>query len=154
MPSQGVGLQKEGRKEENFTYRTKKAETPAPRDTGLSSECARYPSTPARVTSAKRWLRKSLAVPTLFDHLHQLRINWKHFIDQDLAAYWQHSFSWRRIEKEINVIPQYVIRLNDIALHFAHCTSPQPNAIPLLFIHGWPGSFLEVLKLIPLLTGK
>lgn len=38
-------------------------------------------------------------------------------------------------------------------MHFVHQKSSNPNAIPLLFVHGWPGSFLEVTKILPLLKG-
>ncbi|KAF2497903.1 alpha/beta-hydrolase [Lophium mytilinum] len=71
-----------------------------------------------------------------------------------LAHVWQHSFNWRDIEAELNELPQYMAQieidghgLNEV--HFIHQPSAVENAIPLLFVHGWPGSFLEVTKILP-----
>jgi epoxide hydrolase len=72
---------------------------------------------------------------------------------QELVNYWTTKYSWRNLEKKINAIPQFKTRINDINLHFIHSQSQHPEAIPLLFIHGWPGSYLEVMKVLPLLTG-
>ncbi|USP74430.1 alpha/beta-hydrolase [Curvularia clavata] len=74
-----------------------------------------------------------------------------------LAKHWETNFSWRKAESQMNQLPNYrkdvhVEGFGDISIHFVHQQSPNPNAIPLLFCHGWPGSFLEVTKLIPLLT--
>ncbi|KAF2199229.1 alpha/beta-hydrolase [Delitschia confertaspora ATCC 74209] len=73
-----------------------------------------------------------------------------------LATYWEKTFSWRKAESEINNLPNYrtnipVDGFDDVYIHFVHQVSPNPAAIPLLFCHGWPGSFIEVTKLLPLL---
>ncbi|KAK6214553.1 hypothetical protein LQW54_004274 [Pestalotiopsis sp. IQ-011] len=73
-----------------------------------------------------------------------------------LAKYWQEDFDWRKAEAELNRMPQYTTRIelegyDPIDLHFVHAKSPNPNAIPLLFCHGWPGSFDEVERMLPLL---
>ncbi|KAK6073284.1 epoxide hydrolase [Seiridium cupressi] len=73
-----------------------------------------------------------------------------------LAAYWQTSFDWRKAEAELNEMPQFTTTIevegfDPIDLHFVHAKSPNPGAIPLLFCHGWPGSFDEVQKMLPLL---
>lgn len=74
-----------------------------------------------------------------------------------IAEYWHKSFSWRRAEEQLNSYPHYTAPIQvkgfeELEIHFIHQRSKRENAIPLLFIHGWPGSFYEVLKLLPLLT--
>ncbi|KAM5343318.1 hypothetical protein ACJ41O_014284 [Fusarium nematophilum] len=74
-----------------------------------------------------------------------------------LAAYWKDGFDWRAQEAKLNEIPQFTSNISvggfgDIEVHFLHQKSSKPDSIPLLFCHGWPGSFLEVLKILPLLT--
>ncbi|GIZ49055.1 hypothetical protein CKM354_001209500 [Cercospora kikuchii] len=74
-----------------------------------------------------------------------------------LANHWHQNFSWRNAEKQLNSYPQYTVpvkvpNFEELEIHFIHQRSKRENAIPLLFIHGWPGSYFEVLKLLPLLT--
>ncbi|OIW28756.1 alpha/beta-hydrolase [Coniochaeta ligniaria NRRL 30616] len=74
-----------------------------------------------------------------------------------LAQKWQSDFDWRAHERKLNALPQFTTTIavsgfDDLQIHFLHQRSPNPHSIPLLFCHGWPGSFLEVLKLLPLLT--
>lgn len=56
----------------------------------------------------------------------------------------------------LNKLPQYKCKVKagsgTLDMHFLHCTSSSPSAIPLLFVHGWPGSFLEVAKILPRLN--
>lgn len=71
-----------------------------------------------------------------------------------LAHYWQNGFDWRAQEAQLNQLPQYITKINvkDFAtydIHFVHQPSSVKNAIPLLFCHGWPGSFMEVTKILP-----
>ncbi|KAL8950065.1 MAG: hypothetical protein Q9183_007550, partial [Haloplaca sp. 2 TL-2023] len=75
-----------------------------------------------------------------------------------LAEYWANGFDWRAEEARINAdFSQFKVKV-DIpdygpqVLHYAHQISPRANAIPLLFVQGWPGSFLEARKLIEPLT--
>lgn len=76
--------------------------------------------------------------------------------------YWLTEYDWRAEEAKINQIPQFTtpIALSDsdgfgspLDIHFAHAKSSTPDAVPLLFIHGWPGSFLEVAKGLERLNG-
>jgi len=74
-----------------------------------------------------------------------------------LTKYWRDGFDWRKAEAKLNKLPNFKTTIDvdgfgDIDLHFVHQTSPVKGAIPLLFSHGWPGSFIEVTKLLPLLT--
>jgi len=74
-----------------------------------------------------------------------------------LAKHWELCFDWRKAEAKLNELPNYhkkvqVEGFGALDIHFVHKESSNPNAIPLLFCHGWPGSFVEVTKLLPLLT--
>ncbi|KAI0633455.1 alpha/beta-hydrolase [Trametes polyzona] len=75
-----------------------------------------------------------------------------------LAGYWRNGFDWRKAEAAINALPQFtrdveVEGFGSLNVHYVHKKSEvTENAIPLLFIHGWPGHFLEVRKMLPLLT--
>ena len=70
-----------------------------------------------------------------------------------LTAYWKDHFNWRAAESKLNELPHYrtsitVDGFDPLDIHFLHQKSSNENAIPLLFVHGWPGSFLEVTKVI------
>lgn len=72
-----------------------------------------------------------------------------------LVEHWKTRYDWRRHEASINKLPNFetpvqVEGFDSIDIHFVHQKSLHPNAIPLLFVHGWPGHFLEVEKLLPL----
>ena len=74
-----------------------------------------------------------------------------------LAAYWRDEYDWRKSEKRLNDLPQFttdveVDGFDPLSIHFLHRKSSLPNAIPLLYVHGWPGSFLEGTKILPLLS--
>jgi pimeloyl-ACP methyl ester carboxylesterase len=71
---------------------------------------------------------------------------------RQLAAYWQNQYDWRAQEARINRFHQYTTEIDGQQIHFICERSPRPNAIPLLLIHGWPGSFLEFLGVIDPLT--
>ena len=71
---------------------------------------------------------------------------------RELAAYWQTQYNWRKHEAGINQFHQYTTEIDGQQIHFIHERSPRPDAIPLLLIHGWPGSILEFLELIEPLT--
>jgi epoxide hydrolase len=62
---------------------------------------------------------------------------------RDLAAYWQDGFDWRAQEAQLNSVPQYTTQIDGQKIHFQHIQSPEPDATPLLLIHGWPGSIAE-----------
>ena len=69
-----------------------------------------------------------------------------------ILDYWKNEFSWKDQERELNKYNQIKIKINGTSTHFLHIKSPQKNAVPLLLIHGWPGSIFEFFDLIPLLT--
>jgi len=71
---------------------------------------------------------------------------------RELADYWQKQYDWRAQEARINRFHQYTTEIDGQQIYFIHERSPRPNAIPLLLIHGWPGSILEFTGLIGPLT--
>jgi pimeloyl-ACP methyl ester carboxylesterase len=71
---------------------------------------------------------------------------------KELTDYWLHTFDWRKVESEINTFPNYIAEIDGHRIHFMHVKGRAKNSIPLIITHGWPGSFLEMMKLIPLLT--
>ena len=69
-----------------------------------------------------------------------------------ILKYWGNDFSWEKQEKDLNKYDQFKITIDKIDTHFLHIKSSQKNALPLMLIHGWPGSIFEFFDLIPLLT--
>ena len=67
---------------------------------------------------------------------------------RELAEYWRDGFDWRAQEARLNSYPQYMARVAGQKIHFLHVKSPEPDATPLLLLHGWPGSVVEFLRVI------
>ena len=67
---------------------------------------------------------------------------------QELAAYWRSGFDWRAQEARLNALPQFVTEIDGQPVHFLHVRSPEPDALPLLLTHGYPGSVVEFLDMI------
>jgi pimeloyl-ACP methyl ester carboxylesterase len=70
----------------------------------------------------------------------------------EIAQYWQTDYDWRKVEARINALPQFVTTIDGLDIHFIHVRSKRPNALPVIVTHGWPGSFIEQLKIIDPLT--
>jgi pimeloyl-ACP methyl ester carboxylesterase len=68
---------------------------------------------------------------------------------KELAEYWVQGFNWRRVEDEINAWPNYIANIEDYKIHYIHIRGKGKKSFPLIITHGWPGSFLEMLRLIP-----
>jgi len=71
---------------------------------------------------------------------------------QGLAGYWQTGFDWRAQEARLNALPQFIAELDGINIHFVHQRGTGPAPFPLVITHGWPGSFVEMEQIIPLLA--
>jgi pimeloyl-ACP methyl ester carboxylesterase len=69
-----------------------------------------------------------------------------------LLAYWAKGFDWRAQERALNSFDQFRAELDGIRIHFVHQRAPGGNGIPLVLTNGWPGTFVELLPLVPLLT--
>ncbi|KAK4943789.1 hypothetical protein LTR10_016692 [Elasticomyces elasticus] len=76
---------------------------------------------------------------------------------QRLTKYWRHEYDWRRAEEKLNKLPHFVTAVQcegyeNLKIHFLHKKSTAKGAIPLIFVHGWPGNFLEATKIIDSLS--
>jgi pimeloyl-ACP methyl ester carboxylesterase len=71
---------------------------------------------------------------------------------KNLVAYWRNEFDWRAQERRLNQFEQFRTTIDGMGVHFIHRRSREPNALPLILVHGWPGSFAEFAKVIGPLT--
>ena len=67
---------------------------------------------------------------------------------REVCAYWERSYDWRRVERQLNDFGGYVTKIDGLNIYFLHVASTQDSALPLLLTHGWPGSIIEFLKVI------
>jgi len=99
-------------------------------------------------------LKQRLSLSRIPDQLND--ISWEYGTDkpylQSLVDYWENDFDWRTQESMLNSFDQYKTIIDNIDIHFIHQKSRHPNAIPLLLVHGWPGSIAEFHKIIGPLT--
>ena len=83
-------------------------------------------------------------------------IGWEQGTERDffveLQSYWRHDYDWRKVESRLNSYPQKLTYIEGARIHLLHAPSANPDAIPLLVTHGWPGSVIEFLDAIELLT--
>ena len=70
----------------------------------------------------------------------------------ELLDYWRDDFDWRAQERALNELDHFKTVIDDVDLHFVHQRSPNPDATPLLLVHGWPGSILEFMDVVGPLT--
>lgn len=71
---------------------------------------------------------------------------------QALCDYWRNDYDWRATEARLNALDPSMTRIDGLDIHFLHLRSPEPDAVPLVMTHGWPGSVIEFLKVAPLLA--
>jgi pimeloyl-ACP methyl ester carboxylesterase len=71
---------------------------------------------------------------------------------QQLVQYWGSGYDWRKAEAKLNALPQFTTNIDGVDIHFIHVRSRYGNALPMIITHGWPGSVIELLKVIDPLT--
>ncbi|OAS15752.1 epoxide hydrolase family protein [Paenibacillus oryzisoli] len=71
---------------------------------------------------------------------------------QKLAHYWTTRYDWRKCEAKLNAFPHYFTHIDGLDIHFMHIRSKHEDALPLIITHGWPGSIIEMLKIVEPLT--
>jgi len=71
---------------------------------------------------------------------------------RSLVEYWRDSYDWRACEAFLNGLDPFRTTINGLDVDFLHVRSPEPDALPLIMTHGWPGSVLEFRKVIGPLT--
>ncbi len=69
-----------------------------------------------------------------------------------LAEYWRTGYDWRQWESRLNQYPQVTTTIDGQRIHFLHVRSPEPNALPIIVTHGWPGSIVEFIDVIDSLS--
>src|SRR3569833_132682 len=83
-------------------------------------------------------------------------VDWAYGVPRDylkeLAHYWRHAYDWRSAETDLNRWPPLTSTIDAAIIPFAHIRSPEPDAIPLLMTHGWPGSIVEFIDIAGPLT--
>jgi len=71
---------------------------------------------------------------------------------KELAGWWRNRYDWRAAERQLNDLPQFTTTIDNQRVYFLHVRSPEPDALPLVITHGWPGSVAEFLRIIGPLT--
>ncbi len=71
---------------------------------------------------------------------------------KELVDYWQTKYDWREQERHLNRLDQFMTTIDGLDIHFVHVRSKEKAAVPLVIVHGWPGSFVEFHKIIGPLT--
>jgi pimeloyl-ACP methyl ester carboxylesterase len=71
---------------------------------------------------------------------------------QALAQYWETEHDWRKCEAKLNSVPNFITEIDGLDIHFVHVRSKHEDALPVVVCHGWPGSVIEQMKIVDLLT--
>ena len=99
-------------------------------------------------------LKRRLAATRMPDQIADT--TWEYGTDSsylsELIAYWQDDFDWKKQESELNQFDQFKTESDGLDMHFIHQRSENPDAIPLMIVHGWPGSVAEFSKIVGPLT--
>ena len=66
----------------------------------------------------------------------------------ELVEYWRDEYDWRRAEAMLNAFDNFLTEVDGTRVHFIHARSPEPDALPLIVTHGWPGSVVEFMEII------
>ncbi|WP_084286069.1 epoxide hydrolase family protein [Solirubrobacter soli] len=69
-----------------------------------------------------------------------------------LMRYWGTEYDLRSVETRLNALPQFLTEIDDLDIHFIHVKSRHADALPMILIHGWPGSVVEMLNVVGPLT--
>jgi len=84
--------------------------------------------------------------------------NWSYGVNRDylkeVISYWLNDFDWREQEAKLNEFPHFLTEIDGLKVHFIYIKSKKTDSTPLLLLHGWPGSFVQMLKIAPLLSSS
>src|SRR6187549_644567 len=67
---------------------------------------------------------------------------------QKLAKYWAKEYDWRKCEAKLKALPNFITEIDGLDIHFIHVRSKHEGALPIIITHGWPGSVIELMKII------
>jgi pimeloyl-ACP methyl ester carboxylesterase len=71
---------------------------------------------------------------------------------RELLRRWGDGFDWRAREEELNRLTNFRVEIDGLGIHFVHVRAKEPGALPILVTHGWPSTYWEMSRLIPLLA--
>ena len=71
---------------------------------------------------------------------------------QEIVRYWGADYDWRKVESRLNALPMFTTKIDGVDIQFIQVRSHNPNALPIIITHGWPGSIIELLGVIDPLT--
>src|SRR5688572_15340957 len=71
---------------------------------------------------------------------------------QKLIQYWGTEYDWSKCEARLKALPHFITEIDGLDIHFIHVKSKHEGALPVIITHGWPGSIIELLKVIDPLT--
>jgi pimeloyl-ACP methyl ester carboxylesterase len=142
------------------------AETAVTEKAASAAQIKKLPNTPATGEQTIRPFRVNIPEEALIDlrrRIKATRFPDKETVDdrsqgvrlakfQELIRYWGTDYDWRKAEAKLNALPQFVTTIDGVDIHFIHVRSKEPNALPIIVTHGWPGSIIEQLKIIDPLT--
>src|SRR5205814_10374656 len=147
----------------NRTFRSDNPGEPAERSRDMSDHRETRTATTTSVADAAirpfRIAVPQAALDDLRDRLARTRwpdelpgVGWDYGVPlgylREPAEYWRTSYDWRAWEARLNEFPQFTTEIDGATMHFLHVRSPEPDALPLILTHGWPGSFVEFLEVI------
>ncbi|MFD2523251.1 epoxide hydrolase family protein [Emticicia soli] len=88
--------------------------------------------------------------------MQNVQNGWKKGVPIDylkhITDYWLNKFDWKKQEVMLNKYPHFITEIEGQNIHYLHIKSPKANAVPLMLIHGWPGSFADFISIIEPLT--
>jgi microsomal epoxide hydrolase len=125
-----------------------------PKDTSLKLTSFTVAISDEELNDFKELLRLSRLGPKTYENLQKdgrFGVTYEWMLNAKI--HWETKFDWRRNEEHINSFPNYLAQIEDDGgevhdVHFVALFSEKPDAIPLMCIHGWPGSFLEFLDML------
>src|SRR5262249_4983088 len=71
---------------------------------------------------------------------------------RELVRYWAEDYDMGRLAARLGAVPHFITQIDGLDIHFIHVRSPREDALPIILTHGWPGSIVEMLKVIGPLT--
>ncbi|KAH7133922.1 Alpha/Beta hydrolase protein [Dactylonectria macrodidyma] len=131
-----------------------------PRPISIEASKYRVETAPQDLQALLNLVRNSKLGPRTFENSqangqYGLTYEWM----SQAKSYWETSFDWGKVEDHINSYPSFISKIVDddgstYSIHFVGLFSKRKDAVPLMCIHGWPGSFLEFLGILSALRNK
>ncbi|XP_056336668.1 epoxide hydrolase 1 [Danio aesculapii] len=111
-------------------------------------------TTPEEIEDLHRRLDQTRSFPSLEDSQFNYGFNSKYL--EKVVSYWKKEFNWGNQLDKLNKYPHFKTKIEGIDIHYVHVKPKNlpegTRAVPLMMVHGWPGSFYEFYGIIPLLT--